>query len=264
MVQNLVLFDKIYNVSDKGKKEDIYLRYLKYLRERVKGFPDTSINIKKLRKFDKRFEILISGPEELFVYNLLKKEIGSINEFKEIKVEKEYRGTLVDVGKVGFGLFVDCAIMNPNMDVLINLHTLRKQLCKGKERTLKEIIDAYDFIDHFPVYVKITEIDSTKNKILGELASQTLDFFNKILKENLEGVFLSGETKGQFKKILNKKGHFRDIISVKRFGFLENLVLLKEGSTAPGIIAHIGKELRNCKLSAIRPQKIKQLFELNE
>ena len=50
MVKNLVLFDQIYNVSKDGKKEDIFLRYLKYLHERVKGFPDTSIKIKKLTK----------------------------------------------------------------------------------------------------------------------------------------------------------------------------------------------------------------------
>jgi len=261
MVQNLVLFDKIYNVSNRGKKEDIYLRYFKYLKEHVKGFSETSIQFKKLRKFDNRFEIIISGPEEGFVYNLLKKEIGSIHEFKDIKIGKEYRGSLVDVGKVGFGLFVDCAILNPHTDVLINLHTLRKQLCQDKERSLKQIIDAYDFIDHFPLHVKITEIDLVKNKLLGELTPKTLNFFKKILEENLECVFLSGETKGQFKKIITRKGHFRDIITVKRFGFLENMVLLKAGSDAPGIIAHIGNKLENCKLSAIRPKKIRRLLK---
>ncbi|MFX1429731.1 MAG: DUF2110 family protein [Promethearchaeota archaeon] len=261
MVQNLVLFDKIYNVSDRGKKEDIYLRYLKYLKERVHGFTDTFIQIKKLRKFDKRFEITISGPEEQFILNILRKEIGTIQDFKDISIGKIYRGNLVDVGDVGFGLFVDCAILNPHVDVLVNLHRLRDQLCEGNERSVNEIIEAYDFIDHFPVNVKITEKDAVKKKLLGELAPETLDFFKKILKENLEGVFLSGETKGQFKKILTKKGHFRDIITVKRYGFLENLVLLKEGSDAPGIIAHIGNELRNCKLSAIRPDKINKLFE---
>ncbi|MFX1571279.1 MAG: DUF2110 family protein [Promethearchaeota archaeon] len=259
MVEKLILFDKIYNISNKGRKEDIYLRYLKYLKEHVKGFSDTSINIKKLRKFDKRFEVSISGPEERFIFNLLKKEIGSIHEFKDIKVGKEFKGSLVDVGKVGFGLFVDCAILNPRADVLINLHTLRSQLCGGRERSLKEIIEAYDFIDHFPVLVKITEIDIVKNKLLGELAPHTINFFQKIVEENIEGVFLSGETKGQFKKVINKKGHFRDIITFKRFGFLENFVLLKEGSDAPGIISHIGNELENCKLSAIRPGKIRRL-----
>ncbi|MFX1595440.1 MAG: DUF2110 family protein [Promethearchaeota archaeon] len=260
MVQKLVLFDKIYNISNQGKKEDIYLRYLKYLKEHVKNFPKTSIRVKKLRKFDKRFEITINGPEEVFIFNLLKNEIGTVIDFKDVKVNKEYRGSLVDVGKVGFGLYVDCAILNPRADVLVNLHSLRKDLCNNNERSLKEIIDAYDLIDNFPMYVKVTNIDLVNNKLQGELTPRSLNFFKKILDENIEGVFLSGETKGQFKKVITKKGHFRDIITIKRYGFLENMALLKEGTDAPGIIAEIGSELRNCKLSAIRPEKIKQLF----
>ncbi|MHA2257917.1 MAG: DUF2110 family protein [Promethearchaeota archaeon] len=47
---------------------------------------------------------------------------------------------------------------------------------------------------------------------------------------------------------------------MKRYGFLENLVLLKKDTDAPGIIAHIGKELENCKLSAIRPKRIRKLI----
>lgn len=260
MVKKLVLFDKIYNTSNKGNKEDFYLRYYKYIREHAIGFPNTSIKIKKLRKFDKRFEVIISGPEETFIFNILKNEIGSIKEFQEIKVGNVYRGTLIDVKKVGFGLFVDCAILNPPVDVLINLHTLRNQLCNGKEKSIKEIIGAYDFINHYPLLIKIKEKDTTNNKLLGEIAPESLVLFEKILSENIEGVFLSGETKGQFKKIITKMGHFRDIITFKRFGFLENLVLLKEGTDAVGIIAHIGKHLRNCKLSALRPKKIRTLI----
>ncbi|MHA2038333.1 MAG: DUF2110 family protein [Promethearchaeota archaeon] len=260
MVKNLVLFDQIYYVSKKKKKEDVYLRYLKYLKERVKGFPDTSLEIKKLRDFDKRFEVSISGPEEVFMYNILKKEIGIIKEFKDINEGAIYQGNLTEVGKVGFGIFVDCAFMNPKVEVLLNLHTLREQLCHGREKSLKEIIDAYDFIDHFPVHVKILKVDKENLKAQGELAPTTLNLFKKILDENLEAVFLSGETKGQFKKAITKKGHFRDIITVKRFGFLENMILLKEDSNAPGIISHIGPELENCKFSALRPKRIRRLF----
>jgi hypothetical protein len=107
LVKSLILFDKIYNISPRKQKEDIYLRYQKYLHEHVKGFPNTTLKIKKLRQFDKRFEIVISGPEEVFVQNLLKSEIGSIQEFNTIKTGNIYKGTLVDVGKVGFGLFAD-------------------------------------------------------------------------------------------------------------------------------------------------------------
>ena len=260
MVKNLVLFDKIYNISQVKGNEDIFLRYRKYLNEHMKGFPDTSLKIKKLREFDKRFEIIISGPEEVFVFNLLKSEIGSIKEFSEIKEGDIFKGTMVEVGKVGFGLFIDCAIMNPQVDVLINLHTLRNQLCKGREKPLKAIIEAYDFIDNFPVYVKILKIDKTNIKLQGEFAPESLNFFKKIIDENIEGLVLSGETKGQFKKVLTKRGHFRDIITIRRFGFLENMVLLKEDSNAPGIIAHIGKELENCKFSVLQPKRIKKLF----
>ncbi len=258
--KSLVLIDKIYNISPKKQKEDIYLRYQKYLYEHIKGFPDTTVKLKKLRQYDKRFEVIINGPEEVFVQNLLKSEIGSIQEFNSIKVGQIFKGTLVDVGKVGFGLFADCGIMDPQIDILVNLHTLRTQLCNGKEKSLKEIIEAYEFIDNFPVYVKITKIETENNKIQGEFAPETLNLFKKITRENIEGVFLSGETKGQFKKVITQQGHFRDIITVKRFGFLENLVLLKKDSDAPGIISHIGKKLKNCKMSAIRPKKIRKLL----
>ena len=172
-----------------------------------------------------------------------------------------YKGTLVDVGKFGFGIFVDCAILNPNVDVLLNLNVLRDQLGAGKKRSLREIIKAYDFIDHFPVEVKITEIDAEKQQLQGELSDAFLSLYQKIMSENLEGIFVSGATKNQFKKALIKRGHLRDIVSIERHGFLEHIVILKEGTEAPGIIAHIGKYLRNCKLSAIRHERIHKLLE---
>jgi len=260
MVKSLVLYDKIYNIYKEKDKKEISIRYIKYLNEIAQSFPNTKIRIKKLRQFDNRFEVLISGPEEIFILNMLKKKIGSVVEFDKVMIGNIYRGVMLDVGKVGFGIFVDCAIFNPNVDVLLNLYDLRAQLCKSRGLSLTEIISAYDFIDRFPVYVKITSIDKEKEQIQGVLDRQTLELYEKLIKENLEGLFMSGETKGQLKKALVKTGHFRDIASIIRYGFLENIVILREKTTAPGIIADIGKHLKHCKLSAIRPERIKHLF----
>ena len=259
-MKHLVLSDKIYNIPTKSQEREVFVRYLKYLNEKVKGFSKTSIQIKKLRKFDNRFEIEIDGPEELFVLNLLKKEIGSVHDFKDSEIGKIYKGTLIDVGKVGFGIFVDCAILNPNVDVLLNLNVLRDQLCSGKKKSIKEIIKAYDLIDHFPVEVTITEVDTEKHQIQGRLSDSFLNLYYKITSEKLEAIFLSGATKNQFKKALIRRGHLRDIVSVERHGFLENIAVLKEGTDAPGIIAHIGKYLRNCKMSTIRYERIQKLL----
>jgi len=239
MVKSLVLYDKIYNIYKESDKKQISIRYLKYLNELAQSFPDIKIRLKKLRQFDNR---------------------GTIIDFEKVELGTVFKGILLDVGKVGFGIFVDCAILNPKVDVLLNLYDLRTQLCKGRSVSITEIINAYDFIDRFPVYVKITSVDKEKEQIQGVLDRQTLDLYEKLIKENLEGVFMSGETKGQLKKALIKTGHYRDIASIIRYGFLENIVILRENTTAPGIIADIGKHLKKCKLSAIRPERIKKLF----
>jgi len=259
-MKKLVLFDKMYNFATEKQKKDIITRYKKYLNEKVKGFPKTTVEISKLRKFDNRFEVIIQGRNEVFLQNLIKKEFGTVTDFKDVGIGQEYKGNMIEVGKVGFGIFIDCAILNPRADVLLSLHTLREQLANGKNLSLKEIINAYDFIDKFPMYVKITEIDTEKNKLQGIITEKTLTLFKKIRDENIEAVFASGATKNQFKKAIMQKGHFRDIISVKRYGFLENLVLLKENTNAPGIISEIGKSLKYCKLNAIRPERIKKFW----
>lgn len=243
------------------KRESIIYRYKKYIREMAKGFQNTQIQFKKLRNYDNRMEITINGPEKVFIKNLLGKEVGMIHEFADIEKDMRIKGNLVDVGKVGFGLFVDCAILNPKVDVLISLNTLREQLCNGKEKSINEIIKAYDFINEFPVNIKITSIDREKINLKGSLDPSTLSLYDKLIKENIEAVFLSGETKAQLKKVLEKTGHFRDIVSIKKYGFLENVVILKDTTEAPGIISDIGKYLKNCKLSAIRPERIKKLCE---
>ena len=130
-----------------------------------------------------------------------------------------------------------------------------------KEVSLKKIVDTYDFINHFPLKIKVLKTDNDKKKIEGEIDNQFIALIKKIVEESLEGVLLTGETKAQLKRALEKSGHYRDIVTIERYGFLENLVLLKKGTDAPGIIAHIGKFLKNCKLSALRSKRIEELFK---
>ena len=72
MGKKLVLYDKIYNITSQRKRRDLIYRYKKYLNNNIKGFPKTSVSINKLRNYDNRFEIYISGPEEIFISNLFK------------------------------------------------------------------------------------------------------------------------------------------------------------------------------------------------
>ncbi|MHA1755677.1 MAG: DUF2110 family protein [Promethearchaeota archaeon] len=261
MTKNLVLLDKLDFKSPRDKKQYSF-KYYRYLSEFTEGFPATKIFIKKIRNFDKRMEVRIKGPEEIFIYNLLKKEIGSIHNFDDVKVGDIYKGNMVNVGKVGFGIFVDCGVLNPPTDVLLELRTLRKQLCDGKKFSVKKIIKAYDFIDNFPLYVEITDKDEEKKQLYGKIADKTLNLINRILDENIDALLIIGTTKNQFKKAIERKGHFKDVISVKRIGFLEHVALLKEGTNGAGIIASIGKLLPKTKMCLLKPNRIKEIIEL--
>ncbi|TFG00094.1 MAG: DUF2110 family protein [Promethearchaeota archaeon] len=259
MVVRIILYDKLYNFSNEAQKQNLLSRYKKYLHGLIQGFSETQIQIRKVRKIDNRVEVLIDGPEEIFVRNILRSEVGSVHNFEDLKEGNILKGTLVDVGKVGFGLFLDCGIVNPVTDLFIPLFTLREQLAEDTQKSLRDIVNAYDFIDHFPLFVEISKINGEEENIEAKIAPESMKIFSKIMNENIDGLFFSGETKGQFKKALIQQGHLQDIISLERYGFLEHLVLLTEDTNAPGVITEIGKYLPNCKFSVLNPKRMKAL-----
>ncbi|MFO8017159.1 MAG: DUF2110 family protein [Promethearchaeia archaeon] len=255
------MLDRFHNFEELRYIKDyraIYSRYLKVLIG--EDFPEVMITLVRFREHDKRFEVEIRGSEEEFVANFLKTEIGTLKKFKDLEAGDILKGQMVDVGEVGFGLFIDCGITVPSTDVLIPLHILREQLCNFRQVSVRDIINTYGFINHFPIHVEITEIDPKTHEIEGKLAADSIRFFRNLINDGLERIFVSGATKSQVKKAIVKNGHYEDILERERYFFLDHMVTLRTETTAPGIIAEIGHDLQFCDLSALRPQKIRNLF----
>jgi hypothetical protein len=126
--------------------------------------------------------------------------------------------------------------------------------------SVRDIINIYGFIDGFPIDIEITEINDKANELEGQIAPESIRFFRTLINDNLERIFVSGATKSQLKKAIVKNGHYGDVLDRVRYFFLDHMVILKEDTTAPGMIAEIGHSLPFCNLSALRPQKIRELF----
>jgi hypothetical protein len=255
MVQKIILAEKLYSYNPNFNFMPLIHKYIQKLSKEINEL-EVSLDIENFRTQENRLEIKIEGEDEEFVKNLLKQKIGSIERFNNINKGEILKGYLVDAKKVGFGIFIDCGIRYPTTDVLINLYTLRNQLCHGKKIPLRKILDLFGFIENFPIYVKIEEISQSKKKIRGIIAENTLEIINNWFLDKLERVFVSGSTGSQVKKAIVKMGHSQDVITIKKLGFLEHIIILKKRTNAPGIIAHIGKRLQYSKLSAIRPLKM--------
>lgn len=205
--------------------------------------------------------------DEQFVVNILREMMGQKFLRKELKRGMIVRGFMRDVGKVGFGIFVDIGISSPDKEVLIPLFELRRQLGNDQTLSVKEIIQKYGFTENFPVDVEITRYNENLNftepneRIEGIFASQFIGRIKTLVQKGNDIVFTSGVARQKIKKTLAIRGHTIDILEVQRLGPMETAIICKEGTFAPGILAHIGPDLAMCKLSAFVPAKVKRFWK---
>jgi hypothetical protein len=99
-----------------------------------------------------------------------------------------------------------------------------------------------------------------KDRIEGKLAPIFIERLKKWISNGNEVVFTAGTPRQMVKRVMAKRGHTQDIIEVQRLGPLETAIILKEGTYATGIVAHIGRFLPNCKLGSLIPAQIRRFW----
>jgi hypothetical protein len=241
--------------------DEVYLSraLLQLIKERTKEY-EVDFEYVGLHKPGNRPIVAMGGKDEQFVKNFLIKEFGTIYEFEFLKKGQIVRGRLRDPETVNFGLFVDCGIEEPEKDVLYPLFEMRKQLCNGKKLSKRQIVNAYGFFEHMPLFFEITKIHKGDQKIECKLTQESLDMIQTWLQDGFEILFSTGEPRKRIKKAIKHKGHYADYIVIERIGFLETVVFLKKGTSAPGILADIGPQLKNTQFSMFRPSNLKALL----
>jgi hypothetical protein len=208
-----------------------------------------------------RPRIALNGKDESFINNYLIKEFGTTYKFNDLKIGQVIRARMRDPETVNFGIFLDCGITDPNKDVLLPIHAMRRQLVNGKPISKRNLTAAYGFFENMPISVKITKKNFAQKQIECEFADDTLNMFNNWLDDGFEILFSTGMPRKQIKKAIKKTKHYPDYISIDRLGFLETAMFLKKGTHSPGILAEIGPLLNNVKFSMLRPSKVRHLLE---
>ncbi len=240
--------------------------FQRVLEERIPE--DIEVQIKKIEfRIDDRISIQLKGnnADELkFVASIFKELTGEIMNANNIPKNKPVVGQLTSVGKVGFGLFLDVGVEGPSREVLIPLFKLRQQLANGEKKSTPEIIELYGFIDHLPVEIIITKITYEKKgkpKLEGEFSERFLEFLHMKVHERYEIIFTTGVSRQMVKKTIAKRGHTVDILQIDRIGPLETAVICKPGTTAAGIIAHIGQFIPHCRMSIFKPARAQKYWK---
>ena len=66
-------------------------------------------------------------------------------------------------------------------------------------------------------------------------------------------IITTGVARQLVKRTIAKRGHSVDIVKIQRLGPLETAIICQEGTTAPGIVSHVGPFLSNCRMNMLRP-----------
>ncbi len=202
--------------------------------------------------------IELEGEDEDAAYNLLNHNYGKTCTFSELEINQIRKGKLIETGKYGYGFFIDIGVdSTQKIDAFLPLYTLRTQLAKDEKIPLRKLLEIYGFLDHLRLAIKIESIDSLRRKIQVSLSQAQVDTFREWVHTKLERLIINGVTRHHLKKIITKTGHFRDVVAIERLGILEEMIVCKPGTNAPGILSKIGPLLPNSEIQLFVPAKVR-------
>jgi hypothetical protein len=205
-----------------------------------------------------RIIVKIDGEDEEFVTNVLAKEYGRSLYSENLVLNKTYPGQLIDVGKVGYGVYSDMGVIDSNrLDALIPLHRLREQL--DFHAPLRKISEAFVLVDYLPVEINITSIDLYSEKVEAEFNQSTLTRFSNWMNDDHERLLVFGANRGQIESSLKKTNHKEDIYEIEDLGKFEYSLRCKRSTRASGILAAIGPTLRGVPMHLFIPTELEAM-----
>jgi hypothetical protein len=209
---------------------------------------------------DSKSHIVVSirGEDEEFVANALAKEYGSSLQSENLVPNRTYPGQLVDVGKVGYGLYLDIGVTDSKrLDALIPLHRLRDQF--NLHGPLKKIVEAFVLVEHLPVEVSLTSIDLYNNRVEGEFSESTLTRITEWMNDDHERLLIFGANYKQIEISLKKTKHREDIYEIEQLGKFEFSLKCKRTTHASGILSAIGPKLRGVPMHLFIPKELEAI-----
>ena len=190
-------------------------------------FKDLNVSV-EISVENKRFVVSVSGEDEEICTNFLYEAFGKPLTSEDVLPETDYRGFIrsIQPDKIIIDAGFDCIVPLPSMAPL-------------GVGTVGQIAARFGMIPHLPVSFQI-QPDGT-----AAFTKQQIDLWWSWKKSSTDRIFINGATRSQIKAVLQRNRHGRDVYGVEKLGLTECVVICKEKTDAPGIVASIGKNIRS-------------------
>ncbi len=241
-MQEVVILEKVY--GDRSGFEKLNRRLRSLLGELEVEW--------KLSAVKKNWvKISLSGEDEEVSANLVRNEFGEVPyTLKNVEEGKRYRGRFIDLGKVGYGAYVDIGVFRPSpKDALIPLYYLKEQF---GDIPVRQMIRKFGWVDNLPVEVEVVDVQFGAREVEVVFTESQLKRIESWIGDGLDKLFVVGTVSEKIEEALVKTGHGRDVKRMEELGLMETLLILKKGTQAPGIIKEIGPHLPGAVFGAIK------------
>ncbi|MCL2141697.1 MAG: DUF2110 family protein [Methanimicrococcus sp.] len=204
--------------------EDISIRSLKaYLETELKDLEvDFEVKIQK-----NHLTVSLTGEDEELCANFLYKQFGQLLAKKDAISGTDYKGYIQKIEP-------DKIILYAGFEIELALSSL-SELGVGNAG---QIAARFGMIPNLPVTFQMSPDLKT-----AVFSKEQIDQWWAWKKTSTDRIFVNSATRSQVKAALQKKGHGRDVYGVEKLGLTECVIICKENTDGPGIVASIGKLL---------------------
>ncbi len=244
------------------KKRESFRLFDKEVRDAIK---DLDVSISAVI-FEEAGYVTISlkGDDEIAAANYLTSLYGKRANLGELKEGDIVKGYICSSGKVGFGIFVDIGIKEPYaVDALLPMYALREQLTENKKVPVRKIIDSFGLVNNIPLELTIVKASIGLKKIEAKLSQNQLELFERWMEESLDRLYIVGAFENEIENALTSTNHEKDIISIEKLGWMENIISCKFNTSAKGLIPILGRVLPKAKFEIFSPSRIKKVLKEN-
>ncbi|NJE85292.1 DUF2110 family protein [Thermococcus sp. CX2] len=241
-MQEVVILEKVYGDRSGFLKLDKKLKSL---------LGDLEVEWKLSAVKKQWVKVSLNGEDEEISANLVREEFGEVPyRLSAVKEGEVYRGRFIDLGKVGYGAYVDMGIFSPKpKDALLPLYYLKETF---GEMPVREMIRKFGWVDNLPIEVVVTTVEFGAREVEVAFTDAQLKRIKSWLSDGHDKLFVTGTISENVEKALITTGHGRDVKRIEELGLMETLLILKKGTQAPGIIKEIGPHLRGAVIGAIK------------
>jgi hypothetical protein len=197
----------------------------------------------------------IEGPDSEVAEVLLRRIVGTVpRRVSELKEGMEFRGRIAKL-REGYGIFLNVGIEEPEIfQAFLSLQSLLRQLGDGRRLGIRELANLFCLHEGIPLEVRIlsSKIGTSARIFEVELTDRQLKSLYAWKSLSLDRVFVIGATTRRVRRAIKASRCERYILRVERLGVLENVLVCKIGTEAPGILHTISTAIPDARLYVLQ------------